>query len=71
MDENEIAAVVHDEQHRAGRRVAVVWIGALVIAFYLGVVMMGTVDAQARVVRTRKGLGGARHGWKRNIAHAA
>ena len=54
---NEISVVVRDERRLAGRRVAVVSIGALVIAFYMGVVMMGSVDAQARVVRTRKGLG--------------
>ena len=57
MNGNVIAAAIHHEQCRAGRRLAVVWIGTLVIASYLGVVMMGSVDARTRAVRTRKGLG--------------
>src|SRR6266536_4634952 len=55
MDKNKIAAVVYGEQHRGGWRVGVVLIGAAVIAFYLSVVMIGSVDAHTRVTRPERG----------------
>ncbi len=57
MDEDKIAASVHDEARRVGRAVAVLLIGALIIGFYLGVAMLAWVDVDARALTSTHGVG--------------
>jgi len=55
MAGNKKAASLRDEQHRIARPISVLLTGAMVIVLYFVPVILGCVDAHARLMKSTQG----------------